>query len=229
MHGGLGRIVPGKPLPPELTQENLEAVERGLPILDAALRILQLLGVPAVVAVNRFETDTDRELALVVDRARELGPVAAVVSDVFAHGGAGGMELAQAVVAASQQPSKMRLLYPDDLTIAEKIELLAKQVYGADGVEYTPEAKRKIKLYTDLGFGRLPICMAKTHLSLSHDPAWRGVPSNYKFPIRDVRLSAGAGYLYPLAGEMQTMPGLGSEPAAFRIDINEQGEVVGLF
>jgi formate--tetrahydrofolate ligase len=123
----------------------------------------------------------------------------------------------------------MKLLYPDEMPIKEKIEVLAKQVYGAEGVEYTPEANRKIKLYTDLGFGRLPICMAKTHLSLSHDPNLKGVPRGFKLPIRDVRLSAGAGFLYPIAGEMQTMPGLGSDPAAVRVDFDEQGNIVGLF
>lgn len=229
MHGGVGKIVAGKPLPPELTQENFEALERGLGIVEAALRIVGLMGVPAVLAVNRFETDTDRELQFVVERARALGAVSAAVSDVFAHGGAGGRELAEAILAATQAPSKMKLLYPDDAAIKEKIEILATRVYGADGVEYSPEANRKIKLYTDLGFGRLPLCMAKTHLSLSHDPTWKGVPRGYKFPLRDVRLSAGAGFLYPIAGEMQTMPGLGSEPAAVRIDIDEQGRVVGLF
>ncbi len=229
MHGGLGRIVPGKPLPPELTQEDFPALERGLGVLAAALRIVGLTGVPAVVAVNRFATDTDRELQFVVDRAREMGAAAAGVSDVFARGGEGGTELAGAIVEAVEQPAAMKLLYPDDLSIKEKIEVLATEVYGADGVEFAPEAGRKIKLYTDLGFGHLPICMAKTHLSLSHDPNWKGVPGGYKFPVRDIRLSAGAGYLYPLAGEMQTMPGLGSEPAATRVDIDEQGRVVGLF
>jgi len=229
MHGGVGKIVAGKPLPPELTQENFPALEKGLEILGAALHIVRAMGVPAVVAVNRFETDTDKELAFVVEQAQQRFGVTAVVSDVFARGGEGGRELAEAVVAATRQPSKMCLLYPDDLPVKEKIERLATRLYGADGVEYAPEANRKIKLYTDLGFGRLPICMAKTHLSLSHDPNWKGVPRNYKFAIRDVRLSAGAGFLYPIAGEMQTMPGLGSQPAAVRIDVNERGEVVGLF
>ena len=229
MHGGVGKIVAGKPLPPELTQENFPALEKGLEILGAALHIVRAMGVPAVVALNRFETDTDKELAFVVEQAQQRFGVTAVVSDVFARGGEGGRELAEAVVAATRQPSKMCLLYPDDLPVKEKIERLATRLYGADGVEYAPEANRKIKLYTDLGFGRLPICMAKTHLSLSHDPNWKGVPRDYKFAIRDVRLSAGAGFLYPIAGEMQTMPGLGSQPAAVRIDVNERGEVVGLF
>jgi formyltetrahydrofolate synthetase len=179
--------------------------------------------------VNRFATDTDAEVQFVAERARELGAERGVVSDLHARGGAGGSELAEAVVEAAQKPSAMRLLYPDDLSIKEKIRILATQIYGADDVEYLAEAERKIKLYTELGFARLPICMAKTHLSFSHDPDWKGVPKGYKFPIRDVRLSAGAGFLYPLAGEMMTMPGLGSSPAAIRVDIDEQDRIVGLF
>jgi formate--tetrahydrofolate ligase len=229
MHGGVGKIVAGKPLPPELTVENFAALERGLPVLEAAIRIVKLTGVPVVVAVNRFATDTDAEVQFVAERARELGAERGVVSDLHARGGAGGSELAEAVVEAAQKPSAMRLLYPDDLSIKEKIRILATQIYGADDVEYLAEAERKIKLYTDLGFARLPICMAKTHLSFSHDPDWKGVPKGYKFPIRDVRLSAGAGFLYPLAGEMMTMPGLGSSPAAIRVDIDEQDRIVGLF
>jgi formate--tetrahydrofolate ligase len=229
MHGGVGKIVAGRPLPPELSQENIPAVERGLPVLGAAVRVVKLMGVPVVVALNRFETDTDAELRFVVERAQELGAERAVVSDVFARGGAGGAELAEAVVQAVQKPAAMKFLYPDDLPIKDKIRILATQIYGADDVEYMPEAERKIKLYTDLGFSRLPICMAKTHLSYSHNPDWKGVPKGYKFPIRDVRLSAGAGFLYPLAGEMMTMPGLGSSPAAMRVDIDEQERVVGLF
>jgi formyltetrahydrofolate synthetase len=229
MHGGVGKIVAGKPLPPELTVENFAALERGLPVLEAAIRIVKLAGVPVVVAVNRFETDTDAELRFVAERAQGLGAERGIVSDVHARGGAGGVELAEAVVEAVQKPATMKLLYPDELPIKEKIRTLATQIYGASDVEYMPEAERKIKLYTDLGFARLPICMAKTHLSFSHDPGWKGVPQGYKFPIRDVRLSAGAGFLYPLAGEMMTMPGVGSLPAAVRVDIDEQDRVVGLF
>jgi len=229
MHGGVGKIVPGKPLPTEMVAENIPAIERGLPALEAALRIVQIAGIPAVVAVNRFASDTDAELNFVRERGRAMGAADAAISDVFARGGAGAVELAEAVVRAAETPSTMKLLYPDDLPIKEKIEALVKQVYVADGVEYTPEANRKIKLYTDLGYAYLPICMAKTHLSLSHDPNLKGAPKGYKFPIRDVRLSAGAGFLYPLAGEMQTMPGLGSNPAAVRVDFDESGNIVGLF
>jgi formyltetrahydrofolate synthetase len=229
MHGGVGKVVAGKPLPVELVQENLPALQCGIGVLERAIRIVNLLGLPAVVAVNRFATDTDRELEFVLGMARELGASGAAVSDVFVRGGAGGEELASVVVEAFEKPAQLKLLYPDDASIKEKIEALATRVYGASKVEYAPEAEKKIKFYTELGFGRLPICMAKTHLSLSHDPAKKGVPRNYTFPIRDVRLSAGAGFLYPIAGEMQTMPGLGSDPAAVRVDIDEAGQVIGLF
>jgi formate--tetrahydrofolate ligase len=229
MHGGVGRIVAGKPLPPELIQENIPALERGVPTLGAAIDIVRLMGLPVVVAVNRFATDTDAELQFLADHAKSMGAEGAVVSDVFAHGGAGGIGLAEAVVKAADKPSKMQLLYPDDMPIKDKIRTLATKVYGAADVEYMPEAERKIKLFTSLGFGNLPICMAKTHLSFSHDPEKKGVPKGYKFPIRDIRLSAGAGFLYPLAGEMMTMPGLGSSPAAIRVDLDENGLAKGLF
>jgi formate--tetrahydrofolate ligase len=229
MHGGVGKIVPGKPLPAELIRENFPALEKGLAALEAAIRIVRRMGLNPVVAVNRFATDTDAELKFVQERATSLGAVAAAVSDVHAMGGKGGRELAEAVLRAAEQPAEMKFLYPDDAPIKDKIEILAREVYGADSVEFSPEATRKLKLYTELGFAHLPICMAKTHLSLSHDPNLKGAPRGYKFPVRDIRLSAGAGFLYPLAGEMQTMPGLGSEPAAAKVDINEKGEVVGLF
>ncbi len=229
MHGGVGKIVAGKPLPPDLTAENIPALEKGLANLDAALRIVRLAGIPVVVAVNRFANDHDAELDFVLRRSLELGADAAAISDVHTRGGAGGSDLAQAVVRAAAKSSTMKFLYPADASIKEKIEILARDVYGADGVEYTAEANRKIKLYTELGYGHLPICMAKTHLSLSHDPNLKGAPRGFQFPIRDVRLSAGAGFLYPLAGEMQTMPGLGSDPAAVRVDLNERNEIVGLF
>ena len=229
MHGGVGKIVAGRPLPPELTAENIPALEKGLANLEAALRIVRLTGIPVVVAVNRFANDHDTELDFVLRRARELGADDAAISDVHTHGGAGGTDLAQAVVRAAAKASAMKFLYPAEASIKEKIEILAREVYGAAGVEYTPEANRKIKLYTELGYGHLPICMAKTHLSLSHDPNLKGAPRGYQFPIRDVRLSAGAGFLYPLAGEMQTMPGLGSDPAAVRVDLNERNEITGLF
>ena len=229
MHGGVGKIVAGKPLPPELVQENIPALEKGLANLEAAVRIVKLVGVPVVVAVNRFAMDTDREVEFVRDRARQMGAFDAAISEVHARGGEGGRELAEAVVRAAAQPSEMKLLYPDDMPVKEKIEVLARQVYGDDGVEFAPEASRKIKLYTELGYGRLPICMAKTHLSLSHDPNLKGAPTGFTLPVREIRPSAGAGFLYPLCGEMSTMPGLPSKPAGHHVDIDAKGEALGLF
>lgn len=229
MHGGVGKIVAGKPLPPELLAENLPALDKGLAALEAAVHIVQRAGVPVVVALNRFATDTDNEVAFVLNRARQMGVFGAAVSDVHAHGAAGGRDLAELVIAAANQPSQMKFFYSDDMTIREKIETLARDVYGADGVDFAPEALRKVKLCTELGYGRLPICMAKTHLSLSHDANLKGVPRGYTFPVRDIRLSAGAGFLYPLAGDMQTMPGLGAAPAATRVDFDAAGNIVGLF
>jgi len=229
MHGGGPRVVPGRPLDPAYTQENLELLEKGLANLEANVKIAKQFGIPVVVAVNRFPTDTDRELELVREAAESFGAEAAVESRVWAEGGKGGAELAEAVVSACEKPSQFRFLYPLEIPIAEKIETIATRVYGAEGVDYLPEAEAKIELYTKLGYDRLPICMAKTHLSLSHDPNWKGVPRDYKLPIRDVRASVGAGFLYPLCGEMRTMPGLPSKPAFMNVDLDEEGRVVGLF
>ena len=230
MHGGLGKIVAGKALPKELTDENLPALEQGAANLVQHIRIAKLFGVPVVVAVNKFGTDTDREIALLQKIAREAGAEDAVMSDHWASGGAGAMDLARAVEAACQKPKNFRFLYELDLPIKAKIEKIATQVYGADGVEYLPAAEAKVDLYTKLGYGNLPICMAKTHLSLSHEPKWKGVPKGFRLPIRDIRASVGAGFLYPLCGEMQTMPGLSQHPAFERVDFDfETQKVVGLF
>ena len=229
MHGGLGRVVAGKPLPDELKRENLPALEKGGINLAANIRIAKQFGIPVVVAVNRFGTDTDAEIKLVQRIALEAGAEGAFMSDVWAKGGAGGIELAEAVLAAAEKPSNFQFLYPLDAPIKAKIETIATKVYGADGVDYLPEAEAKIKLYTSLGYDKLPICMAKTHLSLSHEPSWKGAPKGYRLPIRDVRASVGAGFLYPLCGDMRTMPGLPSEPAFTKVDLDETGKVVGLF
>ena len=229
MHGGVGNVRPGKPLPPEILEENLSAVERGAANLAKHIENIRLFGVPAVVSINRFTSDTDAEVALVQRLAMEAGAYAAVPSEVWARGGEGGVDLAQAVVKACDQPNDFHFLYPDEASITDKIETIARQVYGADGVEYLPLARAKIAQYTRWGLAHLPICMAKTHLSLSHDPNLKGRPVGFRVPIRDVRASAGAGFLYPLLGDIPTMPGLPSEPAAARIDIDEQGNTVGLF
>lgn len=229
MHGGLGNVVAGRPLPEELTRENLPALERGCANLEHHIKVASYYGVPVVVSINRFTPDTDAEVALVREKALEAGALGAYPITVWADGGEGAVGLAEAVVAACEKGSDFKLLYPDELSIKEKIEVLAKKVYNADGVVFEPLAERKIKQFEDLGLGRLPICMAKTHLSISHDPGMKGLPENYIFPIRDIRASVGAGFLYPLAGAMRTMPGLGSRPAAHNVDIDEYGRTKGLF
>jgi formyltetrahydrofolate synthetase len=229
MHGGVGGITPGRPLPQDLLDENVAAVARGCDNLRAHVENLRRLGLPVVVAINRFPTDTAGELEAVRAAALEAGAEAAVPSDAYAAGGAGSLDLAQAVVAASQGPRRMGFLYALEAPIAEKIETIATQIYGADGVVFEPRARRKIERYTALGYDRLPICMAKTHLSLSHDPSLRGRPRGFRLPVRDIRAAVGAGFLYPLCGEMRTMPGLPKTPAATRIDLDPAtGRVVGL-
>ena len=228
-HSGRFRVVAGRPLDPGLGREDLAAVEAGCANLEKQIENARLFGVPVVVAVNRFSPDTDPEVALVERRALAAGAEAAVLCDVWEKGGAGGEALAKAVIAATGKPSRFEFLYPLEVPIKAKIEAIATKIYGADGVDYLPAAERQIKAFTDLGYDRLPICMAKTHLSLSHDPALKGRPRGFRVPIREVRASLGAGFLYPLLGEMRTMPGLPSDPAACRVDIDEHGNVVGLF
>jgi len=212
-----------------LKEENVEAVEKGFANLKRHVENVRKFGVPVVVAVNRFTYDTPAEIDLVKKIAVEAGAEGAFLSEVWAKGGDGGRELAEAVVSAAGKKSEFRFLYELNLPIKQKIETIAKEIYGADGVTYLPEADRKIRLYTRMGYANLPICMAKTHLSLSHDQNLKGRPRGFVVPIRDVRLSAGAGFLYPLLGEMRTMPGLPSEPAGEKVDLDDQGRVVGLF
>jgi formyltetrahydrofolate synthetase len=229
MHGGGPRVVPGRPLDSAYTSENLELLEKGGANLAKHIEIARKFGVPVVVAVNRFSADTDAEVKLVERIALEAGAYAAVMSDHWAHGGDGAVELAEAVVSACDQPSNFNFLYPLDLPLKSKIEIIAKEVYGADGVEYEDVAERQIKQYEQAGYGNLPICMAKTHLSLSHDPSKKGVPTGFTIPVREVRASVGAGFVYPLLGKMSTMPGLPSHPAFMDVDIDENGRVKGLF
>lgn len=229
MHGGLGNVVAGKPLPTELTTENLPALEKGCANLAHHIKVASYYGIPVVVSINRFTPDTDAEVALVREKALEAGALGAYPITVWADGGAGAVELAEAVAAACEKPSEFQLLYPDNLSIKEKIEVLATKVYNAAGVIFEPLAERKIKQFEELGLGHLPICMAKSHLSISHDPLMKGLPKDYLFPIRDIKASVGAGFLYPLAGAMRTMPGLGSKPSAHNVDIDEYGRTVGLF
>jgi formyltetrahydrofolate synthetase len=229
MHGGAGKVVAGKPLPKELVEENIPALEKGAANLIKQIENAKLFGVPVVVAVNRFTSDTDKEIEVVRKIAEEAGAEGAYVSEVWAKGGAGAIELAEAVVAAAEKPNDFRFLYPLDIPIKEKIEIIATKIYGADGVEYTPTAEKRIALYEKMGYGNMPICMAKTHLSLTHNPKLKGAPRGWTLPVKDIRASVGAGFLYPLCGEIRTMPGLGSKPAFLNVDIDENGKVVGLF
>lgn len=228
MHGGGPKVTPGRPLDGAYTTENLKLLENGLANLDAHVRNARRFGVPVVVAVNKFESDSPAEVAR-VEKAAEAAGAVAVMSDHWAQGGQGAIELAQAVMAAAEQPTNFQFLYPLDLPLKRKIEIIAREMYGADGVSYEASAESQIKSYEQNGFGHLPICMAKTPLSLSHDPKLKNAPRGYTIPVREVRASVGAGFIYPLLGEISTMPGLGSEPAYMRVDIDEAGRVVGLF
>ncbi len=230
MHGGGPKVTAGGSLDPAYTQENLKLLGAGLGNMLHHIAIARKFGVPVVVAVNRFHTDTDAELDLVRKTAvEEGGAFDAVVSNHWEKGGEGAVNLAEAVIRAAEQPADFKFLYPLDWTIKQKIATIATEIYGADGVDFSPLAEDRIKEYTRLGLDVLPICMAKTHLSLSHDPALKGVPKDYRIPIRDVRVSAGAGFLYPLLGDMSTMPGLPTRPAFMDIDIDpENGQILGL-
>jgi formate--tetrahydrofolate ligase len=221
-------VVAGKPLPKELTEENLPALEQGCANLVKQIQNARKFGVPVVVAVNHFTADTPAEIDLIKRKAVEAGAEGAYLSAVWAEGGKGGAQLAEAIVAAANKPKNFKFLYPDSASIKDKIETVAREIYGADGVEYLPDAEKKIKQFTQLGFGLMPVCMAKTHLSLTHDPKVIGAPKGWKLPIRDIRASVGAGFLYPLCGDMRTMPGLSSSPAYERVDY-VNGKVVGLF
>ncbi len=229
MHGGGPRVVPGKALDAAYVDENLELLAAGAANLQVHVRNAKRFGIPVVVAVNRFSTDTDSEVDLVRRMAIEAGAETAAMSDHWTNGGDGAVELAEAVVAACEKASDFKFLYPLDWPIKKKIETIAKNIYGAEEVAYDALANRQIKSYEDNNFGGLPICMAKTHLSISHDPMLKNAPTGYTLPVREVRASVGAGFIYPLIGQMRTMPGLPSKPAFMNVDIDENGEVVGLF
>ncbi len=229
MHGGGPRVIPGRKLDPAYIEENLELVEAGLPNLLAHIRNANLFGVPVVVAINAFTDDTDAEIELVRKAALEAGAVAAAHTNHWADGGEGAIELAEAVVAACEQPTEFEFLYPLDIPIRDKIEIIAKQVYGAADVKYDGLAERQIASFEEQGWGNLPICVAKTHLSISQDPALKGAPTGHTVRVREARASVGAGFIYPLLGTMRTMPGLGMTPAYMNVDIDEDGKIVGLF
>ena len=228
MHSGRFKVVAGKPLDAKLLAEDVESLALGCANLDKQIENALKHGVPVVVALNKFDTDHPSEVALVRERALAAGADAAVVSDVWARGGEGGTDLAEAVVAACDKPADFRFLYELDWPIRRKIETIAREMYGADGVTFTALARSQIDRYAEQGLDKLPICMAKTHLSLSHDPDLKGRPTGFKVSVREVRASAGAGFLYPLLGEMRTMPGLPSKPAGQQIDIDADGNIVGL-
>jgi len=229
MHGGGPKVVAGQPLNHAYTEENLELLEKGCANLAKMVQNAKRFGIPVVVGVNRFSTDTPAEIELVRKKAIEAGAHDAVMSNHWAEGGAGAVALGKAVIDACSQPSNFKFLYPLDISIKQKIETIVRDMYGGSGVEYLPDAEKKIDLYTRLGFDKLPICMAKTHLSLSHDPNLKGAPTGFTVPVRDVRASVGAGFLYPLLGTMSTMPGLSTRPGYYEIDIDlATGRVIGL-
>ncbi len=231
MHGGGPAVKAGAPLAPEYTEENLELLEAGGSNLAAHIENAKSFGIPVVVAVNSFKDDTKAEVELVRKMAIEAGAEDAVVSRHWMEGGKGSVALAEAVVAACEKPSNFDFLYPlKGTSIKDKIEIICKKIYGADGVTYSEEAEKLIELYTKLGFDELPMCMAKTHLSISHDPLLKGRPTGFTVPIRDIRASVGAGFLYPLVGQMSTMPGLPTRPVYYDVDLDlETGQVTGLF
>jgi formate--tetrahydrofolate ligase len=228
-HSGRFKIVAGKPLDSCLTREDLGAIEEGACNLQKQIENVSLFGVPVVVAVNRFTYDTNKEIEFVKKMALEFGAFDCCVSDMWAKGSKGGVALARSIMRAAKEKSRFKFLYPLDIHIKEKIETIATKIYGAKSIEYAHLAEEKIKVYTEQRYDKLPICMAKTHLSLSHDPALKGRPKDFTLPIRDIRASIGAGFLYPLCGEMKTMPALPSHPAGENIDIDTKGNIVGLF
>jgi formate--tetrahydrofolate ligase len=226
-HSGKYKIIAGRPLPEELLAENPDDVLAGAANLRKQIENVRLHGVPAVVAINSFPTDHPSEHEAIQKVADEMGARSAVCTH-FADGGRGAAELAEAVVEATSEPNDFGFLYPDEATLMEKIETVATKVYGAAGVDFYLPAKAQLDTYEKAGFGRLPVCIAKTHLSISSDPTLKGAPTGWQLPVREVRASVGAGFIYPICGEMRTMPGLSKNPAAARIDIDEHGEIVGL-
>jgi len=223
------RIIPGKTIDPALTAENVPDVEAGAVNMVRHLENLKKFGVNPVVALNVFTSDTDKEIQAVREIAIAAGATGVAVARHWAQGGRGAIELAEMIVSACEAPNSFRLLYPDELSIKDKIETIAAEIYRADGVDYAPIVHRKIRQYEEQGLGRLPICMAKTHLSLSDNPKLKGAPDGFRITITDIRASAGAGFIYPLCGDVRTMPGLGRMPAAMNVDIDDEGKVVGLF
>jgi len=227
IHSGRHTVAAGKPLPPELLEENPEDVYAGADNLRKQIDNVRLHGISPVVAINAFPTDHDSEHAAIREVAEEMGAHVAVCNH-FSEGGKGAVELAEAVAAAAEEPTDFRFLYSDEASLREKIETIATKVYGARAVEYDLTPSRQLDSYEKNGFGKMPVCIAKTHLSISSDPALKGAPTGWVMPVREVRASVGAGFIYPICGDMRTMPGLSAHPAAESIDIDERGEIVGL-
>merc|ERR1712002_30645 len=234
MHGGGPPVTPGAQLPSQYTEENVDMVTKGACNMVKQIENAKKFGVNVVVAINKFGGpsgyDTEAELEAVQRIAKEAGAFDAVIATHFSEGGAGAVKLAEAVNTACSQPSNFKFLYDVNLPLKDKIEIIAKEIYGADGIDILPEAEKRLELFTKQGFGSLPVCMAKTHLSLSHDASLKGVPKGFILPVRDARASIGAGFIYPLCGAIQTMPGLPTRPCFYDIDIDlETEEVLGLF
>jgi formate--tetrahydrofolate ligase len=227
-HAGICKVVAGKPLEKCLSKENIPAIEKGMSNLAKQIENIKLFGIPVVVAINKFSTDTQREIDFLRKKAMALGADDCVVSEVWQQGSRGGIALARSVVKLASNPKEFRQLYPLGASIKEKIKIIATKIYGARGVRYSALAEKKIRAYTQRGWDKLAVCMAKTHLSLSHDPKLKGCPRNFILPIRDIRAYIGAGFLAPLCGAIQTMPGLPSHPRGENIDIDEKGNIIGL-
>ena len=226
-HSGKHKIVAGRPLPEALLAENPDEVHAGGDNLRKQLENMRIHGCTPVVAINVFPEDHAADVTAIGEIAAEYNARSAVTTH-FADGGPGAAELAEAVAEAAEEPSDFSVLYPDDASLKEKIETVATRVYGADGVEYSGTANKQLATYTEAGFGNLPVCIAKTHLSISSDPTLKGAPTGWTLPVREVRASVGAGFVYPICGDMRTMPGLGRVPAAKSIDIDADGNIVGL-
>jgi len=228
LHSGRHKVTAGRPLPPAMLEENPEEVHLGAANLLKHLEIVRRHGVTPVVAINAFAEDFPSEHEAIREIAAGVGVRAAVCTH-FVNGGKGAVELAEAIIEAAEEPSQFRMLYEDSASLRQKVEIIATEVYGADGVDYLPLAARQIDTYEQAGFGTLPVCIAKTHLSISSDPSLKGAPTGWRLPVREARANVGAGFVYLVSGDMRTMPGLSSSPAAERIDIDEKGNVVGLY
>jgi formate--tetrahydrofolate ligase len=223
------KVKPGKPLPDGLVKEDLKSLEAGMPNLTRHIKNCVGFGVPVVVAINSFGVETEKEIEMVRKAALAAGAQDCVISEVYAKGGEGGAAFAKALVKACDQPQKFKFTYELDQPIKKKIEAVARNIYGAAGVDYSPEASKRIKSFEEAGFGKLPICMAKTQYSFSHDASLLGAPEGFTLPIKDARLSAGAGFIYLICGDMMTMPGLSKTPGGENIDIDKDGNIIGMF